>query len=71
MRDRRAHFVARDDLLTTKQAAAYTGLNPRTIKFMTESGRLPYCVLAGTTRPFRRYRRSGLNNIVIEMYERR
>jgi hypothetical protein len=61
---RKARFIARDDLLTTKKAAEFTGLPPSTIKYLAASGRLPFEVTAGATRPRRRYRRSALIAIV-------
>jgi excisionase family DNA binding protein len=48
------HFVARDRLVSTKEAAQLAGLSPRVIKHYAESGKLPFERLAGTRK--RRYR---------------
>lgn len=57
-------YFARDDLLRTERAAAFTGLTPRQIKHYAETGKLPYEVVAVAGRPIRLYRRSVLARLV-------
>jgi len=62
-----AKFRARDDLLTLQAAADYTGLSRRTLKRLADRGRVAYETLNdGTVRPWRRFRRSVLDGLLVK-----
>ncbi len=58
-------FRARESLLTTAKAAAYTGLPNRTIRWLADSRRLPFVQLAGSLRGKRFFRASDLDRVVL------
>jgi hypothetical protein len=59
-------FYARDELMTTAKASVYTGLPPRTLKYLADTRRLRYEVLVNAARPIRRFRRSALDALLRE-----
>lgn len=61
-----ARFHARDQKVAVAKAAAYTGLPPRTIKYLADAGRLPYTTLGGTARPRRWFALSDLDRLLVE-----
>lgn len=60
---RPARFIARDDLLTLKQAAELTGLAPRAIRYLADHHKIAYEVVEGSPRR-RRFRRSVLAGLL-------
>ena len=52
------HFIARDGLLTLRQAAEVTGLPQRYLRHLVDTRRIPYEVPTIPGRVMRRIRRS-------------